>query len=153
MRQGLHLNPSLYSLASTYLTINYPKCIFGVLLWCIGLRVQHCHCSSSSDCCDAGWIPVPGISTSHRCGQKKVFYVRSAYSTCNFPSILSGLPLVFLQHSIVIGLPNWSPPLEGVSQGPRVCLICLCSPHLALCQAHTGLINFFFLLIITERLL
>ena len=41
-----------------------------VLLWCNGLRIQHCHCSSFGHCCGANWVPGLGTSASWRCGQK-----------------------------------------------------------------------------------
>lgn len=44
---------------------------FGVLLWLSGLRIQCCHCSTLSHCCDTGPVPGPGTSTWWGCGQKK----------------------------------------------------------------------------------
>ena len=45
--------------------------ILGDPVWLSRLRVQHCHFSSLGCCCGAGLIPGLGISTCHRCGQKK----------------------------------------------------------------------------------
>ena len=35
--------------------------------WCTGLRIWHCHCSSSSHCCGRGSIPGPGTFACWRC--------------------------------------------------------------------------------------
>ena len=51
----------------------------GVLLWLSGLRIWHCHCSSSGCCCGVGSIPSLGTSPSHRHGQKKKNGVRMAF--------------------------------------------------------------------------
>ena len=42
----------------------------GVPLWHSGLRILHCHCSSSGHCCDTGLIPRLGIYTCYRWGQQ-----------------------------------------------------------------------------------
>ena len=43
----------------------------GVLLWCSGLRIQHCHCSSWGCCCGTGSVSGPGTCMCHRHGQKQ----------------------------------------------------------------------------------
>ena len=53
---------SLVVLTITWMAIGVV--IWGVLLWCIELRIWCCHCSSRS----AGLIPGQGTSTSRRCG-------------------------------------------------------------------------------------
>ena len=47
------------------------KLNIGVLLWCRGLNIQHCHCSGLSRYCGAGLIPGAGTSACCGCGQKK----------------------------------------------------------------------------------
>ena len=37
--------------------------VYGVLLWHSGLRMYHCHYSSSGHCCGVGSIPGAGTST------------------------------------------------------------------------------------------
>ena len=44
------------------------KLAWGVLQWPNGLRIQHCHCSSSGHCCGVGLIPGPGASACCRHG-------------------------------------------------------------------------------------
>ena len=41
----------------------------GVPLWCSGLRIWSCHCSSSGHCCGTGSILGPGTFTCCRHGQ------------------------------------------------------------------------------------
>ena len=43
----------------------------GVLLWCSGLRIQHCHGSGLNCCCGTGLILGSGTFTCHGCGQIK----------------------------------------------------------------------------------
>ena len=44
----------------------------GVPLWCMGLKIQHCHCSGSGCHCGTGSVPALGTSTS--CGRsQKIF--------------------------------------------------------------------------------
>ena len=49
-----------------------------VPLWCCGLRIQCCHCSSGS-------IPGPETSTWHRHGQKRTHFVWATYIIKIFP--------------------------------------------------------------------
>ena len=43
----------------------------GVPLWGSGLKIWHCHCSSSGGCCGTSSILDLGASTSHGCSQKE----------------------------------------------------------------------------------
>ena len=46
--------------------------MLGVLLWRSGLRIQHCHCSSSGPCYGAGSIPGPeNFCVSQACREQK----------------------------------------------------------------------------------
>lgn len=54
-------------------SVNCQRKIYkpGVLLWCNGLGIWHCHCICLSHCCGVGLIPGQGTSTRHGHGQKK----------------------------------------------------------------------------------
>ena len=55
-----------------YLTL-YQKYHFGIPFWCSGLRIRHCHCSSSGHYCGAG--SIPGLGTSMCQGHAKYIYI------------------------------------------------------------------------------
>ena len=38
-------------------------------LWCIGLRIWHCHCDAQSPCCGTGSVPGPETSICSWGGQ------------------------------------------------------------------------------------
>ena len=67
------------------------KCLQGVPWWLSVLRVWHCHCCGSGHCCGESWIPGPGTSSCHRCGQKKK--KKSAPSTVVPTYPLSSIPV------------------------------------------------------------
>ena len=67
--QPLVEDPIAPSLWQVY-PLKKKKC-FGASLWCRGLRIQHCHCSSSGSCFGAVLIPGQVTSVCCRLSQKK----------------------------------------------------------------------------------
>ena len=65
--QPLVEDPIAPSLWQVY-PLKKKKC-FGASLWCRGLRIQHCHCSSSGSC--FGAVLTPGQVTSVCCRHSK----------------------------------------------------------------------------------
>ena len=55
-----------------------------VFLWHTGLRIWHCHCSSSGYCCGVGLIPSLGTSICCKCGQKKTQVANGYYKSDTF---------------------------------------------------------------------
>ena len=48
-----------------------PQCLEGILLWCRGLKIPCCHCSSLGHCWGVGSIPGPGTSYATGVDRKK----------------------------------------------------------------------------------
>ena len=44
---------------------------WGLPLWCIGLRIWHCHCSGLGPCCGSTLVSGPRTSTCSGCSQKQ----------------------------------------------------------------------------------
>ena len=61
---------SFISLIEKCLHITLRVCVPGVSWWCIGLRIQLCHCCGSGHCCGMGSIPGPGTFACCGCSQK-----------------------------------------------------------------------------------
>ena len=49
----------------------YKSILLGILLWCRGLKMQHCHCSGLGHCCGLDSNPGLGISIYHGRSQKR----------------------------------------------------------------------------------
>ena len=80
----------------------HTKVLHGVPWWLIRLRIRHCHCYGT------GLLPSPGISTCHRHGPQKRYYIIIDYilHTRHF------IPLshLFVTRSHLISLTYFSHP-------------------------------------------
>ena len=80
----------------------------GVLLWCSGLRIQHCHCRSLDGSCGMGLISGPGTST---CVAKKKnnLKIKSTHWSmgCRVDVVLVIMETVWFSLSISIRVFRW----------------------------------------------
>ena len=94
----------------------------GVLLWCSGLRIQHCHCSSLGRHCGVSLIPGLGASTCLKSALSQLFnwHIIDLQRYISFRFRAKIIQFIYIYTSFQIIFPCRL--LQNVDYSPCVCI-------------------------------